>query len=61
MGWLGWTEQQTQETSFSAIEAAFKGRAAMWRACFGGSEPEPTALPATTVFDAFRAAAAPRD
>ena len=60
MGWLGWTEQQTQETSFAAIDQALKGRVAMLQKCFGGGEEapvEPAPLPATAIFGAFRAAA----
>lgn len=63
MGWLGWTEQQTQDTSFAAIERALKGRVAMLQKCFGGGEeapPPPATLPAESVFGAFRAAAAPK-
>lgn len=62
MGWLGWTEQQTLDTSFAAIDQALKGRIAMLQKCFGGGSEEtppsePAPLPATAVFGAFRAAA----
>jgi hypothetical protein len=37
---LGWTEAQTLATSVPAILAAFKGRQAMLRAIFGGSDEQ---------------------
>lgn len=61
MGWLGWTEQETRDASFAALEQAFKGRVDMLKACFGsGDKPAPPVMPATTIFGAFRAAATPR-
>lgn len=44
MGWLGWTEQQTLDTSIPAIELAFSGRMEMLKACFGAAE-EPATPP----------------
>lgn len=38
MGWLGWTEQQTLDTSMPAIALAYEGRREMFNALFGGGE-----------------------
>lgn len=41
-GWLGWSEQETLDTSIPTILLAYEGRVEMLKACFGGSdEPEP--------------------
>lgn len=41
MGWLGWTEQQTLNTSMPAIVLAYEGRMDMLKACFGtGDNPD---------------------
>lgn len=40
MGWLGWTEDETLDTSIAAIELALNGRDKMLRACFGSSDAE---------------------
>lgn len=45
MGWLGWTEQQTLNTSMPAIVLAYEGRMDMLKACFGeASETPPAAV-----------------
>lgn len=41
MGWLGWTEAETLDTSMPAISLAYEGRLDMLRALFGGSEKPP--------------------
>jgi hypothetical protein len=45
MGWLGWTEQQTLDTSMPAIVLAYEGRQDMIRVTlervFGPAEPAP--------------------
>lgn len=47
MGWLGWTEQATLDTTMPAILTAYTGRVEMLKAIFGGgdeaqpAEPEP--------------------
>lgn len=38
MGWLGWTEAQTLDTTIPAILTAYEGRADMLKAIFGESE-----------------------
>lgn len=40
MGWLGWSEGQTLDTSMPAIVMAYEGRLDMLRALFGGGEDE---------------------
>lgn len=71
MGWLGWTEQETLDTSIPAIVLAYEGRSEMIRrtleSVFGsGDDPEPDAptpttkakpLSAATVQSVFRALA----
>ncbi len=50
MGWLGWTEQQTLQTTMASIIAAYKGRVDMFRALFGPSNrdaQQPRWKPAT--------------
>ncbi len=62
-GWLGWTEQQTLDTSIPAIELAYDGRIEMLKMCFGSGEdakPKPSGPPAgKDVFAVLRRAAAP--
>lgn len=41
MGWLGWTERQTLDTSIPAVLFAYEGRKDMLRAVFGSGEPDP--------------------
>jgi hypothetical protein len=41
MGWIGWTEDQTLDTTIPAIEAAYSGRCKMLSAIFGGGETGP--------------------
>ena len=40
MGWLGWTEDQTLNTSMPAIEIAYRAKVEMLKACFGGGPSE---------------------
>lgn len=44
MGVMGWTEEQTLQTTLPAIDAAYKGRCdfvgMVLKAAFGSSEPE---------------------
>jgi hypothetical protein len=47
MGWLGWTEDQTLQTTIPAIELAYEGRCDMLRSIFGGGD-EPAPAPAAT-------------
>ncbi len=60
MGWLGWTEQQTLDTTIPAIETAFRGRVEMLKACFGSGddkpkpEPEPQRVSGKTLFAMMR-------
>lgn len=37
MGWIGWTEEQTLNTTMPGIEAAYHGRMNMLGAIFGTS------------------------
>lgn len=53
MGWLGWTEQQTLDTTIPAIWAAYRGKIEMLKACYGSSEKTP---PKPMTFDQIRAA-----
>jgi hypothetical protein len=46
MGWIGWTEEQTLQTTIPAIETAYRGRCKMVSAIFGGSEPTPAPVSA---------------
>jgi len=39
MGWLGWTEAQTLDTTIPAILTAYEGRTDMLKAIFGDSKP----------------------
>lgn len=39
MGWLGWTEAQTLDTTIPAILTAHEGRLDMLKAIFGSSKP----------------------
>lgn len=58
MGWLGWTEEQTLQTTIPAIELAHEGRCDMLRAIFGGNEPAKPAVSARPfsieLFDAWQ-------
>jgi hypothetical protein len=52
MGWLGWTEQETLDTSMPSIVLAHKGKLEMLQACYGsdsttagGQNEPPTAGP----------------
>ena len=38
MGWLGWTEDQTLDTSMPAIALAYEGRLEMLQSIFGSGE-----------------------
>lgn len=57
MGWLGWTEEQTLQTTVPSIEIALAGRCDMLRQIFGGSDepaPKPVARPfSIKLFDAL--------
>lgn len=69
-GWLGWTEQQTLNTSIPAIEIAWEGRLEMLRVMqFGPGAlapvketppPAPAVMSAKTAFAIFRSAAKPK-
>lgn len=39
MGWIGWTEQQTLDTTIEGIRIAYQGRMDMLGAIFGKSKP----------------------
>lgn len=39
MGWIGWTEQQTLDTTIEGIRIAYQGRMDMLAAIFGKSKP----------------------
>ena len=41
MGWLGWTEAETLDTSMPAIGLAYDGRIEMLQAIFGKGEAKP--------------------
>lgn len=41
MGWLGWTEEQTLQTTIPALELAYQGRCEMLAAIFGGKDSAP--------------------
>ena len=38
MGWLGWTEEQTLDTTMRGIWLAYEGRGEMLKAIFGGGK-----------------------
>lgn len=38
MGWLGWTFEQTEHSTFDAIELAYLGRMDMVKAIFGSGD-----------------------
>ncbi len=38
MGWLGYTETETLDTTMPALIRAYEGKLKMLRACFGGAE-----------------------
>jgi len=46
MGWLGYTEQETLDTTMPALMRGYEGRLKMLRACYGGSEDETPEAPA---------------
>jgi hypothetical protein len=59
MGWLGYTEQETLDTTMPALVMAYEEKIKMLRLCFGGGEDETTeaeAKPAAVqdVQNAFR-------
>lgn len=64
MGWLGWTEEQTLDTSMPAIVMAYEGRREMLNALFGGGEqgeeakaepePDPEYPPKTEVAEKLK-------
>jgi hypothetical protein len=69
MGWLGYTEQQTLNTSIPALEGALDAHIEMRRlvqagqfaAAVGVESPEPPPPPASAdIMAAFRRAAAPK-
>lgn len=43
LGWLGWSEEQALSADVNAIQVGMRGRVAMLKAVFGGSEDAPTA------------------
>ena len=63
MGWLGWTEEQTLQTTIPALELAIAGRSEMINAIFGGGsdKPSPTSKRHLTpeLFDALFGGGAP--
>lgn len=63
MGWIGWSEARTLDTTIPAILMAYEGRADMLKAIFGSSEEnmapsEPK--PKQSLGQALRAIAAQR-
>lgn len=40
MGWLGWTEEELNRTTLTAIETAYRGKVKMLQAVFGSGEKE---------------------
>ncbi len=45
MGWLGWTEEELNATTLTAIETAYRGKVKMLQAVFGDGKkdkPKPT-------------------
>lgn len=40
MGWLGWTEEELNRTTLTAIETAYKGKRKMLEAIFGSGEKD---------------------
>jgi polysaccharide pyruvyl transferase WcaK-like protein len=56
MGWLGWTERETFETTMPAIELAYEGKIEMLRWQLGGPEQsnEPEPLGADVIRKAMR-------
>lgn len=40
MGWLGWTEEELNATSLTAIETAYRGKVKMLQAVFGSGEKD---------------------
>lgn len=38
MGWLGWTEEELNATTLTAIETAYKGKVKMLQAVFGSDD-----------------------
>lgn len=53
MGWLGWTEADTLDTSMPAIMMAYEGRKDMLQRIFGSGEakPEPQSEPEAVTAD----------
>lgn len=42
MGWLGWTEEELNATTLTAIETAYKGKVKMLQAVFGSDDKKKT-------------------
>ena len=42
MGWMGWTEAETLDTSMPSIVMAYEARIDMLRRIFGGDDSVPT-------------------
>lgn len=40
MGWLGWTEDELNATTLTAIETAYRGKVNMLQAIFGSGEKD---------------------
>lgn len=40
MGWLGWTEEELNNTTLPAIVTAYRGKVKMLQAVFGSGEKE---------------------
>lgn len=40
MGWLGWTEEELNRTTLTAIETAYRGKVKMLQAVFGSGEKD---------------------
>lgn len=40
MGWLGWTEEELNATTLTAIETAYRGKVNMLQAVFGSGEKD---------------------
>lgn len=64
MGWLGYTERETLETTIPALESAYAAKLEMLALMHTGQigftdtpPPAPSAVSSETVFSAFRIAA----
>lgn len=64
MGWLGWTEQQTLDTSIPAIELAYEGKLEVMRVAQFGPQtpaaPSPPPPSGKSVMAIIRSAGKPR-